>query len=101
MRHGVQVAARQRISELRKNLTEDAGTQVLRDFFFVQARFVERVGMKSPLVAVPALRQKSLTLEEQVKQAQRVAGLDVVQLGLNAAHTQRGGYIHFKKLFGA
>ena len=99
MRLGVQVTPGQRIGQLRKDVLKHACAQVLRDFFFVNARFVQRIGMKSTAGIVPGLRQKRGPLKEQVKQAQRVPGLNVIQLMLHAWHAQSGGQIHFKKLF--
>ena len=100
VRARMQVAARQRIGELRKNLFKHACAKVLRHFFFIQPRFVQRIGMKGATGVVPALRQKGAAAEKQVKQAQRVGRRDVVDVVLNALDAERGGQVDFKKFFG-
>ena len=101
MRFGVQVATRQRICQLRKNVAKNAYSQVLRHFFFVQAGFVEGVGVKGAASVVPALRQEGRTLKKQKKQTQRMARFCFFKLVLNAGQPKGGGHVHFKKLFGA
>ena len=97
----VHVAARQCVGELRKNIGKHARAQILRDTLFVQARFVERVGVETAVGAVPALWQKRAARKEQVKQLQRVGRLQRVQVARNARHTQRLRHVHLKKIFRA
>ena len=100
MRLRLQITPGQRIGELRKDVLEHASAQVLRDFFFVNPRFVQCKGMKAAARVVPRLWQKRLALEEEIKQPQRVLMFNVVQLRLNPLHAQRCGQVHLKKFLG-
>jgi len=96
LRLRVQVGARERVGQLREDVVEHARAQVLRDFFFVQARLVERQGVQAAARVVPGLRQKGAALEKQHEEPQCVLGRGVVGVRRHAGHaghTQRGGKV--------
>jgi len=97
----VQVAAGQRVGQLRKDVVEHALAQVLRHFFFVQPGFVQGMGVEAAARVVPGLGQEGVAAEEDEEQAQRCVGGKVVGLAGDAGQGQRGGQVQFKKLLGA
>ena len=97
---GVQIAAGQRLGQLRKDLLEHTGAEVLRNLLFVQPSLAERIGMERLIGVVPRLGQKGGAAEELEEQLQAVSRWQFIEFALRPRYVQQRGEVDLEELFG-